>query len=201
MNSARCTTGNACVTSPRFCPCVRISRSRLAAASSCPRSSTDRTGSMAPDTTTACHSCRSDSTSLARKLRTQPLADTGKPAFSHLAQNRILTGKIPEKGGLADFEHLHDVVDSGVLVSVLAKQLDRSIDNLLPQARLLPLPKPDLDLFSRCLCCPTPCRKRTWQGLFLLASITGTSPPATSVKCEINYNKIATNVKLSKREG
>src|ERR1039458_32945 len=138
---------------------------------------------------------------LARKLRTQPLADTGKPAFSHLAQNRILTGKIPEKGGLADFEHLHDVVDSGVLVSVLAKQLDRSIDNLLPQARLLPLPKPDLDLFSRCLCCPTPCRKRTWQGLFLLASITGTSPPATSVKCEINYNKIATNVKLSKREG
>jgi len=79
---------------------------------------------------------------LVRQFQAQALADTGIARSPTSRRTASLLGKISEKSGLADFEHLHNVVDPGVIVSVPAKQLDRGADNLLPQACLLPLPQP-----------------------------------------------------------
>src|SRR5580658_9606830 len=126
MNSAKWTIGKLRVISPLCCPCARIARSKPTVASSCPRILAQRTGSIAPESTTACHKLRSASTSLAmltysRRKRLAVLASldnsersrslAGKSAFPDLPQNRVFAGKVPEERRLADLENLHDVVD------------------------------------------------------------------------------------------
>ena len=46
-------------------------------------------------------------------------------------QNRILAGKIPEKGRLADLENVNDIVDPGGLVPMLAEEPKGGLDDLL----------------------------------------------------------------------
>jgi hypothetical protein len=57
--------------------------------------------------------------------------DTGETALADVTQNRIFAGKIPEKGRLADFENVNDIVDPGGLVPMLAEQSKGSLDDLL----------------------------------------------------------------------
>src|ERR1700683_544198 len=66
MNSTRCTTGKSRVISPFFCPSAMISRRRLTVAASAPRSSGERTGSIAPARMTACQSGRPTSVTFPR---------------------------------------------------------------------------------------------------------------------------------------
>ena len=66
---------------------------------------------------------------------------TGETALADVPQNCIFTGKIPEKGWLADLENVDNIVDSGVLVAMLAEQSKGSLDNLLPQSCLLAFAK------------------------------------------------------------
>src|ERR1700691_2924182 len=68
---------------------------------------------------------------IAGQLRAKPVSYAGKSAFSDLAQNRVLAGKIAEECRLADLENLYDVIDPCVFKAALAKQFDRSIDDLL----------------------------------------------------------------------
>src|SRR5205807_4052147 len=67
------------------------------------------------------------------------LLDTAETAAADLAQHAIFAWKITEKGGLADFEDLDDVLDSGILVTVLAEQANRRVNNLLTQPRFFAL--------------------------------------------------------------
>src|SRR5215475_13791806 len=69
------------------------------------------------------------------------LFDTAETAPPDLAQNGILARKVAEKCRLADFQGRDDVFHPRVLVTILAKQADRSVDNLLPQPRLFALAK------------------------------------------------------------
>jgi hypothetical protein len=57
---------------------------------------------------------------------------TGETALADITQNRIFTGKIPEKGRLADLENVNDVVDPCILVPMLAEQSKGGLDDLLP---------------------------------------------------------------------
>jgi hypothetical protein len=58
--------------------------------------------------------------------------DTRETALADVTQNRIFTGKIPEKGRLADLENVNDIVDSGVLVPMLSEKSKGGLDDLLP---------------------------------------------------------------------
>jgi len=53
-----------------------------------------------------------------------------------------LLGKIAEKCGLADFQGMHDVIDTGIFVAALAKKMQRGFDDLLAEARFLTFAKP-----------------------------------------------------------
>src|ERR1700679_1913250 len=88
---------------------------------------------------------------LAGKLGAPSLADAGVHAFSYLAQDRVFAGKIAKKCGLADFEGLDDVIDTCGFVSVLAKQADGSIDDLLAQARFFALAEAQVGWRFKCL--------------------------------------------------
>ena len=67
--------------------------------------------------------------------------DTGEPALSDVSQYRIFTGEIPEECRLADLENVDNIVNAGVLVTLLAEKSDGSFDNLLAQSSLLAFPK------------------------------------------------------------
>src|ERR1700722_6108252 len=134
----------------------------------------------------------------ARKLRTQALANARVSALSHFAQNRIFSRKIAKECRLADFKDAYYVVDARRLVSMLAKQLDRRLDNLLPQARLLTLAEPDLIPFFEYFRRRTSISQRTGHSLFLQPRESELSDrgKATSHNCEGNYNKRATIMKM-----
>jgi hypothetical protein len=67
--------------------------------------------------------------------------DTRETALADVTQNRILAGKITEKGRLADLENVNDIVDPGGLVPMLAEQSKGSLDDLLAQSCLLTFAK------------------------------------------------------------
>ncbi|HUD65841.1 MAG TPA: hypothetical protein VMQ17_14730 [Candidatus Sulfotelmatobacter sp.] len=58
--------------------------------------------------------------------------DTGETAPADVTQNCIFTRKIPEKGRLADLENVDYIVNSSVLVAMLAEQSKGSLNYLLP---------------------------------------------------------------------
>ena len=58
-----------------------------------------------------------------------------------LAQNFFLTWEVAKKCGRADLENVNDVVDSGVFVATLAKQVSCRLHNLLPQVLFLTFPE------------------------------------------------------------
>ena len=67
--------------------------------------------------------------------------DTGETALADVTQNRIFTRKIPEKSWLADLENVDYIVDSSVLVAMLAEQSKGGLNDLLPQSCLLTFAK------------------------------------------------------------
>jgi hypothetical protein len=69
------------------------------------------------------------------------LLDTTVAASTDFPQDSVFARKVAEKRRLADFEDLHDVLDSGVLVTVLAEQANGGINDLLPQPSFLALAK------------------------------------------------------------
>jgi hypothetical protein len=66
---------------------------------------------------------------------------------------------------------MYDIVNPRGLISVLAEQPDRDVDDLLPQAGFLPFPKSDLRLLCYSLCGHHPCHKRTRHDPFPPVSI------------------------------
>ena len=67
--------------------------------------------------------------------------DATEAAAANFAQDRILAREVAEKRGLADFQDLNDIFDSGILVSAFAEQANRSVNDLLPQPRFFALAK------------------------------------------------------------
>src|SRR5260370_36563404 len=55
----------------------------------------------------------------------------------------MLTREVAEKRGLTDFQNLDNVFDSRIFISPLAEQTNRSINDLLPQPRLLAFTESD----------------------------------------------------------
>ena len=78
---------------------------------------------------------------IARELRLEMLLDTTVAASTDFPQDSVFARKVAEKRRLADFEDLDDVLDPGVLVTVLAEQANRGINDLLPQPSFLALAK------------------------------------------------------------
>src|SRR5258708_25488355 len=105
---------------------------------------------------------------LTRKLVFQVVGDASKSSPPDLAQNRVFAWKIAKESGLADFEGLHNIFNARLLVSPLAEQSNRSIDDLLTETCFLAFP--DAERFSAArpiavrrgsvqLCCKAPsCR-------------------------------------------
>lgn len=69
------------------------------------------------------------------------LGDAVEAAHADVIQNGILGRKITEKSGLADFEDLDNIIDSGFLVATFAEQPDGSFDDLLAQSCFLAFAK------------------------------------------------------------
>ena len=78
---------------------------------------------------------------VAREFRLEMLLDATVAASTDFPQDSIFARKVAKKRGLADFEDLDDVLDSGVLVTMLAEQANRGVNDLLPQPSFLALAK------------------------------------------------------------
>jgi len=146
MNSARCTTGNA--RSPRRASALRQNFSQQTDGSLLvTRNSADRTGSMAPDNTTACqvfYRLRPRAPWSGRvgagappSLPGSTVPGAGARGYRHSRVlpprvERVLAGEISEKVGWL-ISSTCTCRRSGVNRIRACEQLDRGADNLLPQ--------------------------------------------------------------------
>src|SRR5216683_5482208 len=78
---------------------------------------------------------------LTRKLVSQVVVDASKSSPPDLAQNCIFAWKIAKESGLANFERLHNIVDTRLFIPPLAEQSNRSIDDLLTETCFLAFPE------------------------------------------------------------
>src|SRR5262249_37930944 len=65
-----------------------------------------------------------------------------EPASPNLTENRVFAREVAKERWLANFQNLHDIFYSGVLITVFAKQANRGFDDFLAKPRLLPLAQP-----------------------------------------------------------
>src|SRR6266851_7315388 len=78
---------------------------------------------------------------LTRKLVFQVVGDASKSSPPDLAQNCVFAWKVAEESRLANFEGLHNIVDTRLFIPPLAEQSNRSIDDLLTEACFLAFPE------------------------------------------------------------